>query len=479
MAYEGILEGSHLEFDRHYIKNVIKLIKYYEPSDSSKRSSSTANIVINVKRQFKNYNDDEEHSIHKIFRKYWAPFISKRWVRISTITIYLVYICVSLVYAFRIEVNIKAKKLMVDDSPLLKGLKIGEKYIFQNSVIGHGFVLNPPDFRNESNRHMMLRFLSSLESTPYSTGNLTTTIWFRDYLNYLNYFQTDAAAENAYQYDDFYQQLSGFLAADTYSKYSSDLRFKTNMSQIDIDAGRPNIDKFKFRVYFEGAKTWKDHIDLLIIWRRICSEFSELDALFFDHTNLNPYYDQWLTLAPTMLQTMSIAVICIALVTAMFMPDLVSTFFIQLSFASMDVGVIGFLQMWDADLDPTTMACILMTIGFSIYYTARVCYCYQCADKRMEPKDKIAITMGAVGWPILQGGTATFLGIAPLVFVRSYMVRLFFKSVALVVLFGLLHGLLFMPVIMSCLDGSAKKLKKIEKINKITKKTKYKSFCFL
>lgn len=132
-----------------------------------------------------------------------------------------------------------------------------------------------------------------------------------------------------------------------------------------------------FRMYFQRANTWSKRVDLMITWRTICSKFSSLNALVFDHTNLNPYYDQWLNLAKTNLETTGIAFICMSLVTAALMPDMASVFFITSSFISVDTGVIGFLRLWGADIDPITVACMLMTIGFSVYYTARVCFCYQ------------------------------------------------------------------------------------------------------
>jgi len=63
---------------------------------------------------------------------------------------------------------------------------------------------------------------------------------------------------------------------------------------------------------------------------------------------------------------------------------------------------VGMLRAWGADVDPITVACMLMTIGFSVYYTARVCFCYQRLPVSWLPEKKLRTTLGQVGWPVLQ-----------------------------------------------------------------------------
>lgn len=58
---------------------------------------------------------------------------------------------------------------------------------------------------------------------------------------------------------------------------------------------------------------------------------------------------------------------------------------------------------------------------------------------------------------IIQGGLSTLLGVIVLATVDSYMVQVFFQNVLLVILLGVAHALIFMPVVldttMPWLDG--------------------------
>ena len=49
---------------------------------------------------------------------------------------------------------------------------------------------------------------------------------------------------------------------------------------------------------------------------------------------------------------------------------------------------------------------------------------------------------------ILHGGVSTVLALVPIAFSRTYGFIILFRLVSLIVLFGLFHGLLFLPVVL-------------------------------
>lgn len=118
----------------------------------------------------------------------------------------------------------------------------------------------------------------------------------------------------------------------------------------------------------------------------------------------------------------------------------------------MCAGVLGGLSLWNCDLDFVSLGCLVLAIGLAIDFTAHVCYSYShCTQQRGLVK--MRAVMEAVAWPISQAALATTLGVLPLAFVPAYMVRLFFKTVVLVVLFGLLHALVWLPQMLILFDS--------------------------
>lgn len=87
-----------------------------------------------------------------------------------------------------------------------------------------------------------------------------------------------------------------------------------------------------------------------------------------------------------------------------------------------------------------------MSIGLCIDFATHVGYrIYR--SKCRNADDRIRDALGAVGWPVVQGGTSTFLAIIVMMLVPSNVVRMFARTSILVVLTGLFHGVVLLPVI--------------------------------
>uniref|UniRef100_A0A915K2H5 SSD domain-containing protein n=1 Tax=Romanomermis culicivorax TaxID=13658 RepID=A0A915K2H5_ROMCU len=385
MIFEGRCDEKHLNHKNHSTVFIEKKFSNYLPCKSVLE-------LVNRRRHSPTTVPRSEYFMHKFFRIYWARFLMLKAVRVGGACLLAAYVAFSLCKASLFIVNITPERIITDDSPMVKIFQNAEKFYWPYNAVGHIFVLSPPDFRNATNRRRMSAFISRIEKTEYFTTSpqVGTTVWFRDYLNYLN-FLISADSDDDY-WPEFYQHLESFLLTGDNSKFISDIYFTSDHST----EGEPNIEKFQFRSFFQNVTTWNDHVELMLHWRRACAKFPEFNALVADHSSLNPYLDQRLSLSPTTLQTMGVALLSMTVVTGLFMPDVIGIFYITLSFISVDIGVIGFLQVWNCDLDPATLTGIVMTIGFSVYYTARVCYNYQCADKNLDAEGKMRCTMGAV-----------------------------------------------------------------------------------
>lgn len=94
------------------------------------------------------------------------------------------------------------------------------------------------------------------------------------------------------------------------------------------------------------------------------------------------------------------------------------------------------------------MITIIMSIGFSVDYSAHITYGYVISQEAL-PSNRIRQALGALGWPITQGAVSTILAVIVLCDVPAYMIVTFFKTVFLAISLGLLHGLVFLPVALS------------------------------
>lgn len=103
-----------------------------------------------------------------------------------------------------------------------------------------------------------------------------------------------------------------------------------------------------------------------------------------------------------------------------------------------------------AELGPTTVVNILMSTGLSIDFVSHMGYRIYRAEST-DPDERMREALGSIGWPVMQGGISTLLGVVSMLLVQSEVVRLFAQTVILVVIIGIFHGVVFLPVVMRTL----------------------------
>ena len=96
-------------------------------------------------------------------------------------------------------------------------------------------------------------------------------------------------------------------------------------------------------------------------------------------------------------------------------------------------------------------------IIFSVDFSAHISYHFM-QHQNKSPEERVRECMYALGLPILQGAISTSLGVLGLAFTSSYIFETFFKMTSLAVALGVLHGIVFLPVLLSIMGpGVCKK----------------------
>jgi hypothetical protein len=145
---------------------------------------------------------------------------------------------------------------------------------------------------------------------------------------------------------------------------------------------------------------------------------------------------------------MIIGALVMMVICFIFIPNVLCCVWVALSIVSIEAGVAGYMSLWGVNLDSISMINLIMCIGFSVDYTAHICYAYM-SSKGSTPEERVKESLYALGLPIIQGASSTILAVISLVLAGSYIFLVFFKMVFLVVFFGAMHGLFLLPVLLS------------------------------
>ena len=197
--------------------------------------------------------------------------------------------------------------------------------------------------------------------------------------------------------------------------------------------------------------TTVDQQETTALMRKIASEYPRYNVTTFMPLWL--FTDQYDLVVPNTVQNVGIALLVMVIIALLLIPQPMCAIWVTLAIASIDVGVVGYMTLWGVNLDAISMITIIMSIGFSVDYSAHITYGYVISKHKL-PRDRISEALGALGWPLTQGAISTILAVIVLADVPAYMIVTFFKTVFLSITIGLLHGLVFLPVTLSlCVRG--------------------------
>lgn len=93
-----------------------------------------------------------------------------------------------------------------------------------------------------------------------------------------------------------------------------------------------------------------------------------------------------------------------------------------------------------------------LAVGLSVDYAAHIAHAFLHSKAPNSPEKRTRRAVNAVrhiGVAVICGAGSMLLSQLPLIFSEAYVFKTFFKIFLLAILFGLWHGLLFLPVILS------------------------------
>lgn len=298
------------------------------------------------------------------------------------------------------------------------------------------------DYNNPVIQEQMENLTRSLEASKYiSSAPIYTESWLRNFLSYVNSSESDVDIKNE---KNFIKELKETLSPT--SSYSLDVKF--DQTEEHIIASRFLIQA----VNVSGTNQEKDMVKEL---RRICDQ-SPLNASVF-----HPYFvffDQFELVKPTSIQCMIFGALIMMLISFIFIPNVMCCLWVAFCIISIELGVAGYMALWDVNLDSISMINLIMCIGFSVDFTAHICYAYM-SSKQKTSEDKVKESLYSLGLPIVQGATSTILGLIALVLAGTYIFMVFFKMVFLVIFIGAMHGMFLLPVLLSLFSPSDKENK--------------------
>lgn len=421
-------------------------------------------------RQPSKFHEATQPIISDSLQKY-THLMTTPLVFVSICLAYLAYLAFSIYGITQLNINLTAQKLFALDSPLLELDDLRIKYQVPVYSMATVFVNTPGKLENPARLKRLNEFVREMESINGTWGEgwgeLGTKYFIRDYDVFQQSFGSEDEDEDFMDEDKpvtvhsddkmTYREdeLKYFLKWPEYDFWQGFVKLRNATNSTDPEA--EELDRFFFTTGYHGDKltVWTQRGEMLRAWRRVVDKYPDFGASVYHEDGV--YLDLIDNMPTDTWQSVLGTLVCMALVCFVFLNNVFTVAIASLSVLSICAGILGILSWWHVDLDPITMAAMIISIGFSVDIPAHVSYHYYQASIQegpmSPPSSRLANCLSSVAFPALQAALSTILCVCSLLFVNLYMAEVFVKTMVLCVVLCNLHGLVFLPAILILLDS--------------------------
>ncbi|KAE9550795.1 hypothetical protein FO519_005998 [Halicephalobus sp. NKZ332] len=445
-------------------------------------------------RQQSKFHEETKEAISKTMRVY-VSIIANKFVATVVIFAYFFYLGFSIYGITKIDINLSTQKLFAQDSPLLELDKLRVEYQVPHYTMATIFVNNPGNFSDVNRMKKMNKFVEDMEAINGSWGPVGTKYFIRDFLEFENSVEDAgefeeppeepledgstpdpnsnsnssilseeakvAQKENelAHLYSD--ADLPGFIAWPEYSFWNGFIRINNDTK----------LEKFFFTTAYHGKQLsiWTERGNLLNKWRDTVDRYAnEFDASVFHEDGVfldlieNMPSDTW--------QSVLGAVACMGIVCYIFLNSWFAVIIATTAVLSICTGILGLISWWGIDLDPISMAAMIICVGSSCDLPAHTSFHYYLATVRRKdanPEEKLGHCLSTIAFPAIQAAVSMVLCVSSLLFVHLYMSTVFVKTMTLCVILCNLHALVFIPAFLVMWDYIGSHFNGFKKNNKV------------
>ncbi|KRX20877.1 Patched domain-containing protein 3 [Trichinella nelsoni] len=430
-------------------------------------------------------NAQEGTWISRGFRNYFAPFLMKPWTKAGIVLLYLIYLGTSIYGCIGLKEGLEPVNLLVSDSYAINFYRDLERYFWHIGVQVQASFNRPGNLSDPTNRLQIYNIVQEFANSPHGMGEEGLEFWlyeFQQFLPKYNGLHVDDLDERR-----FYENLEAFLQFTENRRFANDVLLDYDYDYDEDTSPSPSVDNvqlqslnrssrstiinpdvkktttrsrrrrrrivgvkaFRLMIGIKKFATALDQTETTTMFRQLAEKHSNYNITTFHY--IWPFVDQYIEVLPNVLQEVYSGMACMVLIALLLIPQPLCSVWVTLMIASIDIGVVGYMTLWNLSMDCVSMITLIMSIGFSVDFSAHIAYAYTVSQDN-APLDRIRFALGSLAWPIIQGGLATILGVLVLSDVNSYMVKAFFKTVLLVILIGVVHGIVFLPVLLSITD---------------------------
>lgn len=377
---------------------------------------------------------ENEHPVNHFFKKYYGPILTKTPAKVCVMFLYLGYLAAGIYGCFLLEQGIEMKHLAADDSYVIDFYDEENKYFSSYGPNVMVVVTEEFPYWDKSRRSELGRCMEDFNKLDFVDKDLYTS-WLDSYVTFTEQTGQDVDNETIFKtkLPDFFKLFPDF--------------------EQDVNITTGTIIASRFFVQTRNVVNATTEIRMFNELKDT-AEYCRAAKLLVFHP-MFIYFDQYTVIVSSTVQNVAITAVVMLVISLLLIPNPLCSLWVTFSIGSVITGVTGFMALWNVNLDSISMIILVVCIGFTVDFSAHISYSF-VSSKKETANERAIDALFCLGYPILQGALSTIIGVLVLAGSKNHIFRTFFKIMFLVMVFGLLHGIVFIPVFLtwfSCISN--------------------------
>jgi len=210
------------------------------------------------------------------------------------------------------------------------------------------------------------------------------------------------------------------------------------------------IQASEFRTYHTPLNKQRDFVNAMKAAREFAASVSDsLKISVYPYSVFYIFFEQYLDIWRTTLINLSVALGAVFIVCFVITCSLWLSAIILLVLAMIVLDMMGLMALLSIQLNAISVVNLVMSIGIAVEFCVHITHAFSVSEGDRTQRSKEALT--TMGASVFSGITVTkFVGVLVLCFARSEIFEVYyFRMYLALVILGFLHGLIFLPVLLS------------------------------
>ncbi|KAL2085857.1 hypothetical protein ACEWY4_019177 [Coilia grayii] len=377
----------------------------------------------------------ESHLLVAFMKRYYCDWITNTYVKPFVVLFYLVYVSFALMGYLQVSEGSDLSNMVATETGTIAYMRAQQRYFSSYSPVIGFYIYESIEYWNASVQEDLLEYTKGFERIS----------WFESYLNYLHGLNVSASLPRS----NFTERLrSGFLRQPRYLHFSDDIIFARRADgDFEVVASR----------MFLVAKTTenkREEMSILLDTLRKLSLTSRIKFIIFNPSFV--YMDRYASSVGAPLKNSYIAALFLLFFSTFLAADPLVNAWLTVTVASVEFGVVGFMTLWQVELDCVSVLCLIYGVNYAVDSSAPLVSAFVLGREHSRTR-WVKLALERHGVPALQSYLCYGAALLPVAAVPSNLTGTLFRCLFLTMLITAFHCLAILPVLLTFLPPSKRK----------------------